>query len=103
MLPVLPLPALLSLLWRARPELRKRLRVIETWGPYPIQPVVLRSELFEDVGAKVTRTLLGLHADRSARAELFPFGLVRCVPIDEALYEDERRALEALGQLDRAS
>src|SRR5699024_430381 len=30
---------------RESPTLRKKLRVIESWGPYPIQPVVVNPDL----------------------------------------------------------
>ena len=31
------------------PELREKVRAIESWGPFPIQPVVVRSALPEEL------------------------------------------------------
>lgn len=42
----------------ADPELASRLRVVESWGPYPIQPVVARADLDPDVLAEVVDALL---------------------------------------------
>ena len=80
----------------ARPELRERLRVVETWGPWPIQPIVVRAalaELAEPIASALVRM-----AD-AERAALARHGLARCVPTSDALYEEERRALVALGQI----
>jgi ABC-type phosphate/phosphonate transport system substrate-binding protein len=87
----------LSLLLRERPELRARLRIVDSFGPFPIQPVVVRRDLGRELRAGIARALLGLGADtQEARAR---FGLERCVPISERHYDEERRALCALGQL----
>lgn len=80
-------------------ELRERLRVIESWGPHPIQPIVLSRRAASEIGPAVTTALLGMMDDPEAGPALRAFGLARCVPIDDALYEQERRALEELGQL----
>lgn len=89
----------LALAARGRPHLRDRLRVVASWGPYPIQPIVLGSRLFGELGARVSAALLDMPADPEAGPALRRFGLERCVPIDDALYAEERAALERLGQL----
>jgi ABC-type phosphate/phosphonate transport system substrate-binding protein len=45
---------------RIHPELGERLRVVETLGPAPSQPVVVRSELAPGVKEKLRSRLLGL-------------------------------------------
>jgi phosphonate transport system substrate-binding protein len=45
---------------RQEPRLRERLRVVETLGPAPSQPVAVRSGLEERVKAQIRETLLGL-------------------------------------------
>jgi len=89
----------LAIALRERPELAERLRVLESWGPFPIQPVVLRSTLDPSWAARIAAALLGLHAADGFARRLSRFGLDRCVPIDDAAYAEERRALRALGQI----
>jgi phosphonate transport system substrate-binding protein len=48
----------LSLRLRAVPELREKLRVIESWGPYPVQPIVVRSALPSDLKEGLRESLL---------------------------------------------
>ena len=81
------------------PDLGERLRVVESWGPYPIQPIVFGAHLGDELGAGLADALLGMADDPLAGGELRRFGLDRCVPIDDALYADERAALERLGHL----
>jgi phosphonate transport system substrate-binding protein len=49
------------------PELKERLRVIETWGPFPIQPVVLRSGLHPELNDCLRASLLAIGADLYTR------------------------------------
>jgi phosphonate transport system substrate-binding protein len=58
------------------------LRVIESWGPYAIQPAVIRADLRAAEKQHVARRLLTLHD----RHDLRPFGYERFVEPDESLY-----------------
>jgi phosphonate transport system substrate-binding protein len=84
---------------RERPELERRLRVLDSWGPFPIQPVVVRSALGGAWLARIADALLDLHSVHRSGKRLSELGLERCVPIDDAAYAEERRALCALGQI----
>ena len=84
---------------RERPELSQELRVVESWGPFPVQPIVVRSTLGPDWPARIAQTLLDLHTEPCAFDGLRALGLERCVPIDDQAYAEERRALRALGQI----
>jgi phosphonate transport system substrate-binding protein len=42
------------------PNLRSRLRIIETWGPFPIQPVAVRSRLPEKIKTNLLAALLSV-------------------------------------------
>jgi len=61
------------------------LRVIETWGPHPVQPVVARASL--DAGAResMSAALVSL-ADREPEL-LAPFGVERFVAVTRAHYD----------------
>ncbi len=89
----------LRLLLRERPDLRGQLRVLDSLGPFPIQPVVVRTALGASWATKIGAALMELD-HRRVRDRISPaFGLERCAPIDDAAYADERRALCRLGQI----
>ncbi|MDQ3303830.1 MAG: PhnD/SsuA/transferrin family substrate-binding protein [Actinomycetota bacterium] len=75
------------------PKLRDRLRVIETWGPFPIQPVVLRSALPQELKNSLLAALLSIGLHPSASPTLAGFGLSRFVPVTYEHYAAEERAL----------
>jgi ABC-type phosphate/phosphonate transport system substrate-binding protein len=56
-------------------------RVIETWGPYPVQPVVVAATLDEGTVAAIRSALLALPA-----AVLAPFGVTRFAPVAPSDY-----------------
>lgn len=73
---------------RKRPELQNRLRVIDSLGPSPIQPVVARRALDAQLRRDLRSALLELTIDRFAE------GLVeRLVPITERSYDPIRNML----------
>lgn len=76
------------------PELRAQLRVVETLGPYPIQPIVVRSCLDEWVKTGVRECLLSWSTTAAGREDLSALGLKRFSPVDEEHYAPERAALE---------
>lgn len=87
-------------LWRReRPELAEGLRVIASWGPFPIQPIVIRRELGQDRARRIADALLALECSQRIASGLCDFGLERFVAIDERAYAEERQKLCALGQL----
>ncbi len=59
----------------------RRVRVLESWGPFPIQPVVARTGLPAEMRARLAAALLSIDPQ-----VLAPFGVARFVPVDEALY-----------------
>jgi ABC-type phosphate/phosphonate transport system substrate-binding protein len=77
------------------PSLRERVRVLEAWGPHPIQPIAVRAGLPADVRLALTAALLDISRDRAACAELAAFGVRGFVPVDESFYTAERAALRA--------
>ena len=81
----------LSIKLRSAPKLRERLRVIETWGPFPIQPVVLRSGLHLELKKRLLTALLAV--DPHTAPDLAGFGLERFAPVTYEHYAPEERAL----------
>ncbi len=76
----------LRLLLERTPTLREEVRVLESWGPYPIQPVVVRTALDPALKATLRESLLETRADPRTRLELEAFGLKRFAAVDEVDY-----------------
>ena len=66
--------------------------MIESWGPFPVQPVVVRSGLHPDLIEELRAALLAVGADRYAPLD---FGLERFAPVTYDDYAPEALALEA--------
>ena len=80
---------------RRRPELQNRLRVIDSLGPSPIQPVVARRALDAQLRRDLRSALMELTIDRLAE------GLVeRLVPITDRSFDPIRNML---ARVDRAA
>jgi len=71
---------------REMPDLQERLRVIESWGPYPIQPVVVRSALDPALKARLRTAFLATEDDQRTQHTLEQFGLTRFVAVDQEDY-----------------
>jgi phosphate/phosphite/phosphonate ABC transporter binding protein len=81
---------------RDHPGLAGRLRVIGSFGPSTIQPVVAASRLPGRLKAQVRDLLVGLGDDPAARS-LLNYGLIdRFAPIGDATYDDIRAMLAAI-------
>lgn len=80
-----------------RPALIAGIRVVETWGPFPAQPVVVRAELGELAGP-VARILCALTDDPNARARLRAFGVHGFAPTTEQMYASLQATIDALAQ-----
>jgi len=84
----------LSLQRRRRPELRTSLRVIASWGPFPVQPVVVRTMLPGLTKLAVAEALSQLASSPETRRRLEPFGLQGFAEVDEAFYATQRQSIE---------
>jgi phosphonate transport system substrate-binding protein len=63
---------------------RGGLRVIESWGPFAIQPVIIRSAIDAETKARVTAALLGIHERHGE--ELARWGIEKFVMGDAGAY-----------------
>jgi len=66
---------------RERPEIASMLRVIETWGPYPIQPVIIRGGVAREVKERIAHALLSMTPET-----LEPFGFRGFARVADAAY-----------------
>jgi phosphonate transport system substrate-binding protein len=76
----------LRIRFREAPALGKRLRVIESWGPYPIQPVVVSSALNPELKQRLHAAFLATEQDQQTRQTLKQFGLSRFVTVGQEDY-----------------
>ena len=71
----------LALLRRRDPLLCERVRVVASWGPYAVQPIVVRG------GTAIARILLAMGREPAVRAALAAFGVGGFAPTSRAAYE----------------
>ena len=86
----------LEIEFTSRPELRNRLRVIETIGPSSIQPVLVSRQLPEPLRTKLRESITALHDDPEAGPSLEGAGVSRFERIEDSSYDDLRRMLAAV-------
>jgi len=60
---------------------RHDLRVLESWGPYPIQPSIIRSAIPERRKREIAAAMIAIKRD-----DLAPFGFAGFTPVAEAVY-----------------
>lgn len=87
----------LARLFADDPWLREGLRVIESWGPFPIQPIVLRSGLALELAEPIASALLSITNDDGWRGRLAAVGLRGFAPVGPQDYDGERCEMRALG------
>jgi phosphonate transport system substrate-binding protein len=69
---------------RLRPAQRERVRILDSWGPFAIQPAIIRAGIDGETKRRVAGAMLTLH-ERHA-SELARLGVSHFVPADDALY-----------------
>jgi ABC-type phosphate/phosphonate transport system substrate-binding protein len=82
-----------TLLLERRRGAARGVRVIESLGPFPVQPVVVRAGLAPARKHDIAVALLGMHESEPGRAALHRSGVRRFAPIAPADYEPERALL----------
>ena len=71
---------------RRDPDLDRRVRVLESWGPSAVQPILVRSSLDPALKASIADALLELHRDPATAPRLAAYGVLRFAGVDEATY-----------------
>jgi len=83
---------------RKYPELARRLRVIESLGPSPIQPVVAARRLPRSLKSELRKALTGMHHHGASHRAL-AYGFVkRWEPVIDIHYDPIRRTPEVIEQ-----
>jgi phosphonate transport system substrate-binding protein len=81
----------LALLVRDKPAIAGRLRVIDTLGPSPIQPIVAGNHLSDSLKSEMKTALLEMGDDPTTRPELARALVKRFQPVSDSTYDDIRR------------
>jgi phosphonate transport system substrate-binding protein len=76
----------LRLLLRATPTLGHKLRIIESWGPYPIQPIVVNPNLDPNLKDQLRTACFTTNEDERTRQVLQQFGLSHFAAVDSETY-----------------
>ena len=80
---------------RDHPELAEQLRVVDSFGPSTIQPVVAAHRLDAGLTRALRGVLLHLHTDQAAQEALAHGFVARFVAVNDARYDDIRTMLDA--------
>ena len=85
----------LAVALRDHPDLAAKLRVIDSFGPSTIQPLVVARRLPERLRADMLRVLLEMGDDPAAQGALSHALISRFVPVFDSSYDDIRQMLGA--------
>ena len=85
----------LAVLRRREPSLASRLRILESWGPHPIQPIVVSSRMPSALADRIAASLCSMHLDAHFARVLRSFGVLRFAPVADEEYAGERAALRS--------
>jgi phosphonate transport system substrate-binding protein len=71
---------------RRDPSLDERLRVLESWGPSPVQPLVAHAGLSAALRERIAGALLSMTDSVETARRLRDFGVLRFAPVEERVY-----------------
>ena len=91
----------LAVAWRDDPELAARLRILDSFGPSTIQPLVVARRLPERLRAELLSVLLEMSEDRAVQAALAQGFIQRFVPVSDSSYDDIREMMRRGQAADR--
>lgn len=73
------------------PSLRGQIRVIDTLGPSPMPPWVMRGDLPDDLKRGLREVFLGMAGDADGAAILHAWGIARFSVVDDRVYDPIRK------------
>lgn len=80
----------LELVLEAEPQIGEQIRILESWGPSPIPPWLMRQETAEAVQQQLQQLLLDMHNNEEGRAVLRMARVARFVTVEDADYDPIR-------------
>jgi phosphonate transport system substrate-binding protein len=91
-----------ALRWREDRALRTELRLVQSLGPWPIQPIVMRRSLPARLKARLTSAMGKLAATPERREALRRWRISGVAPMTDADFDVERASLARAKALERA-
>jgi ABC-type phosphate/phosphonate transport system substrate-binding protein len=91
-----------ALRWRQERALRTELRLVQSLGPWPIQPTIMRRSLPPRLKARLTSAMGSLADTPGRRAALRRWQIGGVAPMTDADFNVERAALARAKSLERA-
>lgn len=91
-----------ALRWREDRALRTELRLVQSLGPWPIQPIVMRRSLPARLKARLTSAMGKLAATPGRREALRRWRISGVAPMTDADFDVERASLARAKALERA-
>lgn len=85
------------LLWymHIHPEFKEKIDIIDTWGPFPIQPIVIKKSLPLDLKKNVAESLLRMHENEHYKELLEKYLVKKFIPISDKDFDVERNLLDS--------
>jgi len=80
----------LQVAFNQHPSLQEQLRIIDTFGPSPIQPIVVNSQLSDALKSDIQQILLNMQQDKVARQKLADGLIKRFVKVSDQDYDPIR-------------
>ncbi len=78
------------------PEIASQIKVIEAYGPFPITPMVVRSQLDDDVKYALRKVLLSMSRDPEGRKILSEFAIEGFTVVDDSFYNPIRNMIAVI-------
>lgn len=76
------------------PDLKNKLKVVCSWGPLPIYPIVLNSRLPAAVKQRITQAFLHINQSQKYQEKLDHHEVIGFVPIDHSIYDKEKELVD---------
>ncbi|XP_071482696.1 uncharacterized protein [Diadema antillarum] len=79
----------LSYQMKLHPSLAEKLQIMTSWGPLPVQPIVVNSRMSDELKKELTNHLLNMHKEKVWKLRMEEFTLKQFAPVDMMFYHQE--------------
>ncbi|MFH0898472.1 MAG: PhnD/SsuA/transferrin family substrate-binding protein, partial [bacterium] len=90
---------ILALSLKKDPTLKHRIKIIESWGPYPLHPFVIRKGFDTTLKQKIIQTLKEMSLDKQYQHILEKYLVVGFKEINEKDLEESKKLIESCENL----
>ncbi|XP_072030086.1 uncharacterized protein [Amphiura filiformis] len=79
----------MALMMEKNPDLKRQLHILTSWGPLPIQPIITRKSLPNDLKRSIAAHLLVMHQDPKWLQKLAEFHVTKFTKTSVEMYEED--------------